>query len=181
MKSKETIINFNDEMVDLIKEYVTEEIEYNELKICKNVLVVCSGVYTKMNNLLNIFEKYNQQANLFFLGNEDVIEKLLERNGEMNYYAFNGKFRTELWKGVKRKRNGMKFDSVIYVCKYAVDVRDLNIIELAENVNNEEQIELFSFASGEMLNRYKEIGKYKRSLMLYHDFIGWLDECICGD
>lgn len=169
----------NDELVDRIESYIDRSVTYTEIEKYNNILILCTGVLSKVQNLVQYITRYNDKADIYIAGSKETIDNIIVSNDKKIYgYAMEGKFNDSLVDRLKENFNGIQFDLIMYICKYAIDVRDLNIIEIGGIISKEYGSKMISFTSGEELNLYKNIDRYQNDLLFYDKFIQWINSCV---
>ncbi len=179
MDDKKIIKDFNDLLVDKANIFVEKNIDFDVLKECNKALIICSGVFTKVGELIRVFANYNSDAELIFISREKMHQQI--RNFTKNPYVFipwEEKYSIKVLEVVRKEISLESIDSFFYVCKSAIDLRDINVLKIAQEINKLFSINVFSYTSGEELNFYNDIQKYICSLKCYNGLIEWVNDII---
>ncbi len=178
MEDKEIIWQYNNLLVNSINGYVEKSIVASRLLVCKTAVVLCTGVFSKVEEVLKLFAKNNKKTRLIIIARSSFLELIKkEVENPFVFIEWDQKFSVDIMEKLQKEVSVSEIDSLIYLCKEAVDLRDMNVFQIMLQLN---VVHYFSFSSGEELNYYREISKLYGGLKCYMDLIDWVNNVIIG-
>lgn len=176
MNEKEIVSKFNDLLVEKISSYVEKEIDEKILAQSCEVIVLCTGVFGKVGEIIDLFSRYNPEARLVIVGKRSFEGMIKER--AVNPYIlidWEQRFNVNVIDRIEEAVSIKGVDSIIFASKAAIDLRDMNILQI---ILRFPQLKTFSYTAGEELNYYYDVSKYYKSLICYNTLVEWINAVV---
>ena len=132
-----------------------------------------------MKNFLQNLLEFNHDIEIVFIaqpGMASILRGSLIQNACV--LEWQGKYTAETADYVKRAMGDVRLDSFLYFCDQPVNLRNRNIMDIAEALDNGENFWILSMDSEGTLFKYQNIELYNRGIHLYEEADAFINLCL---
>lgn len=155
---------FYEYMVSLVNNgYKVADI--NNLLSFSNILIISTGNITiGCESLLNLVYKKDDRTSLVIVSQQDRVEQIKNEKPRLGKYLYNwnGKYTISIIDKLEKDNINIRFDAFLYFGLTPVSESNMNILEIADSVINDENGKgcfVYSFSNGK-LYEYSNIHKF---------------------
>ncbi|MCM1242597.1 MAG: hypothetical protein NC314_07110 [Roseburia sp.] len=160
-------------------ENCVKEVSINTFKKYKKILIIGTNIRTKMRNLLTDLYRVNPQVELIIIAQEQMVESFTDLiNEKSRIIKWHGPYGEKLVELLREQEDFFKIDSMIYFCAQAVSLRDINILQIAGELNKIQNISLYSVDTAEELYEYKNLALYSMGIALYQNINDFIEQVL---
>lgn len=171
------ITGFYDWICEL-SEKETEQVQYTDMMQLKNMLIVSVIEEARFNTYISGLLDCNPYIKLTVIVQDYVSEGFLKSFGNRcDIIPWKGPYSKKILDAVD-KETLSDIDSFTFFSDFAVNMRDQNFIEIADELNKINSISLYSCTIGNDIYIYKNIEKYRSILKCFEAVCELIDYCI---
>lgn len=170
--------NLYDDLLKSIKDCV-REISFEQLKDCKRLLIVAVNEEGIIKTLLQSLFDANFNIEIAFVAQSRMIKTLREiTTEETQIIEWQGAYTDQLVDYVKSRLENFEPDGFLHFCNQPVDLRNNNLLNIAQAFKNKPDFGIYSMDGEGMLYKYRNIALYNRGIHLYEEINAYIDLCL---
>lgn len=143
---------------------------YDALRDRKKMLVIAISEEVRFQKSIQKIEDANPAMKLIIVAQTEV-KKVLDGiyGGRYEVIGWSGKYTTELIDKVKTEADIKGIDSFLYFTQHPINLRDNNFIRIAECLQKEADIHVYSDTVGYELYEYRDLPLYSQGIKVYEE------------
>lgn len=143
---------------------------YEALKDRKKMLVIAISEEVRFQKSVQKIEACNPEIELIIVAQmktAEVLEGIYQ--GKHKVVGWNGKYTTALIDRVKEGADPDGLDGFLFYTQHEVNLRDKNFMEIAECLQKETDIHVYSDTVGYELYEYRDLPLYSQGIKVYEE------------
>ncbi len=158
-----------DGLCGMIEECITQ-ISYNEFQQRRKLLVIAISEEVRFQKSIQKIEECNPNIKLIIVAQME-LKKVLDGiyNGRYQVIGWSGKYTVELVDKIKSEADISGIDGFLYFTQHPVNLRDKNMISIAQCLQKEEDIRVYSDTVGYELYEYRNLPLYRQGIKVYEE------------
>lgn len=157
-------------------ESCVQMVSYRELRKCRNMIVIGTNVKNKFSRFYEYLLNENPTINLFFVCQKQMIEYMTGLVGtNNNFFEWNGKYSLETLNMLKDKINLNEIDSFLYFSTEPLNLKDINIIQIANELEKQNNIRVYCVDNAKELYLCKKLDLCNIGLILYEQINSYIE------
>ena len=157
-----------------------KEIPYEQFRDIKKLVIIATNEEGQLTKLIRTLCKINPDMEILFIAQPKMAKILPEFiNDKMSIYEWQGLYTMQMADYIISNINGSKLDGFLYFCDQPINLRNNNLMNIAENLWNKLNIRVFSVnMEEEAFFEYHNIEMYNCGVGLYEKANRFIDLCL---
>lgn len=158
-----------DGLCEMIEQCVTP-VSYEALRDRKKMLVIAISEEVRFQRSIQKIEECNPGIALLIVS-QMALKKVLDGiyDGRYQVVGWSGNYTEELIDKVKNEADIGGIDGFLYFTQHPVNLRDMNFIRIAEGLQKETDIHVYSDTVGYELYEYHNLPLYSQGIRVYEE------------
>lgn len=167
-------------MVELIRDCV-QEISYEKLVCKKHLLVIAVGEEEMNRNFIKMLKITGFHGKITFISQPKMVSilKQLEWDNK-EVMKWEGNYTLALPEILLEQESLMDMDGFVFFSLQSTNLRDRNVLEIAQTLAGERDIDIYCVDSDNELYIYKNLDMYNRTVSLYLEIDNLIDAYYTG-
>jgi len=180
--SKQEIISEYEELLFLeLNKNIIRNSSIENLKDCKNMLILCTGIIDKLKNVLERLSLL-KETKIYIVANQNILDQIYESDSCFYKIPWNERFTLGV---IDKIRNGIsivEIDTVIFLSREYVDLRDMNILNIINELQKIRIMKVIIYVGRDYeMVEYKDVKKIEVILCAYKGLIGFVHQVLCDN
>lgn len=157
-----------DELCRIIESCVVET-DYKTVSSCKNLLMVAVNEERWLKRCVEGLLGQRPEMKITFIA-QPIMEPILKKwYGQHTVIEWKGKYTVNVVRALENNEQSSKPEGFFYFTEQPVNLRDENLMKIAEVLQESAGIRVFSSTIGDDLYEYHNISLYRRAISIYEE------------
>lgn len=143
---------------------------YREIANCGKLVVIATNIETRFEKFIKDLQREKNDIELIIVA-QPTMENILRDSygGKYQIVGWKGRYTLDVLDKINKEGGLNHVNGFVFFSEQAVNLRDANFIDIAENLQTSNGVRVFSNIIGDEVYEYRNIDVYNRAMRIYQD------------